>query len=82
MNHPRPGRTTQVLRFIRAYVAKHQEFPPAHIIRDHMGWKNIGSVKDCLARLKARGDLVVVERMPIRRGWLYRYSLPEERNAP
>ena len=54
---PLPTRQAQLLAFIDQRIAETGKFPSGSEMCLHMGWKNEGSVYDCLNRLVWRGEV-------------------------
>lgn len=54
-----PPRQAQLLAFINERLAAGKRFPTHQEMADIMGWKNVGSVSDCLMRLWWAGAIPV-----------------------
>lgn len=60
---------------VMAFIQSCGSMPTREEIRAHMGWKNVGSVKECLLSLAARG-LIGRDRD----GWRWVFTYPAETN--
>lgn len=75
----RAPKRRKVLEFIKAEIAAGRSFPPASVIRDHMGWRYVSSVNQCLHTMAGLDRVLIRTRAE----GTSVFSLPKEpSNAP
>lgn len=72
-----PG-ARKVLEFVRSELSKGKRWPTKEEVCKVVGWKHTGSVQDAYHRLTIAKEIVVLDREPSGRGWIYHYALADQ----